>query len=308
MAGFETLAVALSCKESDDGLIRYASLLARLGATREIRFVHVLPDTKHSPPAAEVRERMREKVSFHFYAPALTGCDVLQGPPTDRLLSYVNELQADLIVVGAERRVMGCRLAMLSASSVAIVPENAPARISHIAVAVDFSSTAAAALQWVTSLAAGDRTIRCTAMHVITHESADLFADQEAEPRQAEMMNKILASADLNGVSLETRLTDTSSSPSIGRSHRFFMPTSIEGADIAKTILDDADAIHADCIALSTRGRSASASILLGSVTEKVIERSHLPLLVSKLSGASLSFTEALRDHMADAHAVVKTN
>lgn len=135
-----------------------------------------------------------------FQGPAHTECDVLHGPLTDRLLHYVSELQADLIVIGGKRRVLGARLAMVAPCSIAVVPENFAGRLSHILVAVDFSEEAASTLEWAAALASGDRQIACTALHVMTRESADLFADQESETEQAEIMRRIVARADRNGV------------------------------------------------------------------------------------------------------------
>lgn len=293
MADFETIIVALGCAERDAGLIGHASLLARLGGTREVRFVHIL-DPKNHASAAQVREQLHSRVAEMFHGPARTECDVLQGPVTDRLLAYIDEIEADLVVVGGRRRVLASRLAMLAACSVAVIPEDSAPRLSHIAAAIDFSEAASDTLEWVTALASGDPTIRCTAIHVMTHESVDLFADQESQPEQAEEMRRILARADRHGVPVQPHLVQGGVSPAIGRQHHFSPASSIEGADVAAAILTEAEAIGADCLAMSTRGRSASALILLGSVTEKVIERSTIPLLVVKHFGASLKFADVL--------------
>lgn len=308
MAGFDTLVVAMSCAEADAKLVDYANLVALLGGTREAFFVHVVSPHKHSTPIATLRQQLRDRVAAQFRAPARVECDVLQGPLTDRLVEYVDELEADLVLVGGKRRVLGARLAMVAPCSVAVIPAEAPATISHLAVAVDFSDSAADMLEWVTSLAAADRSIRCTALHVMTHESVDLFSDNESEPEQAEAMRQILARADRSGVPVEPRLASVSTSSDIGRHHRFILPASIGGADVAHAILAEVKAIGADCLALSTRGRSASASILLGSVTEKVIERSPIPLLVSKHSGARMGFVEVLLGRTGRRQAALKTN
>lgn len=292
MAEFDHVVVALGCAEGDASLIAYAAMLAKLGSTKEIRFVHV---AESSAPAATVREQMRGKVDAVFGSAGVhTQCDVLHGPLTDRLLEYVTEFQADLILIGSKKHKLGARLAMVAPCSVGVVPGGYAAKLEHLMIAIDFSDAAADTLQWATSLAAGDRSIRCTALHIMTHESADLFAGGEAEPEQAEAMRQILARADRNGVTVEPRLASVERTTEVGRSHRFFLPASIQGADVAHAILAEAEAIGADCIALSTRGRSKSASILLGSVTEKVIERATIPLLVSKHSGKNLGLASIL--------------
>jgi len=275
MANLETVVVALSGADGDECLISYAGMLARLGGTREVRFAHVNADGE--APASIVREQMRRRVAGLFQGPAHTECDVMHGPLTDRLLHYVTDLEADLILIGGKRRILGPRLAMVAPCSVAVIPEGAPAKLSHIMVAIDFSEEAAHTLAWAAALASGDRQIDCTALHVITRESVDLFADQESETAQAEVMRNIVARADHSGVPVTARLAQISAPD-----------------DVADTILSEAVKCGADCIAMSTRGRSASASILLGSVTEKVIARATVPLLVRKRPGSSLGLAAIL--------------
>lgn len=304
MTGFDHVVVALGCADGDASLIAYASMLAKLGGTKEVRFVHV---AESSAPAAKVREQMRAKVAAEFSGTARTECDVLRGPLTDRLLDCVTEFQADLILIGSKKHKLGARLAMVAPCSVGVIPNGYPARLSHLMLAIDFSDAAADTLEWATGLAAADPAIRCTALHVMTHESADLFAENESEPEQAEAMRKILARADRNGVTVTPALASAGRTGHIGRGHHLFLPASIQGADVAHTILAEAETRAADCVALSTRGRSLSASILLGSVTEKVIESAQLPLLVGKHFGASLGLTSILLGRAAW-HPGVKTN
>ncbi len=52
------------------------------------------------------------------------------------------------------------------------------------------------------------------------------------------------------------------------------------GGPIAETILDYAAGIDADVIAMSTHGRSGLARMVIGSVADEVVRRSHLPVLL----------------------------
>lgn len=297
MNGFEQIVVALGSPDGDQSLIEYAALLARLGGAKEVRFAHVADSSASAP---DLRARMREAVATPFAGLETTlECDVLHGSLTDRLLSYVTEFQADLILIGAKKRKLGARLAMVAPCSVGVIPDNYPATLSHLMVALDFSDCASETLQWATNLVAADRSIRCTALHVITHESTDLFAGQEDEDAQAETMRKVLAGANRHGVPVQPRLAAVMRSTDVGRSHPLSLPASIEGIDVAQTIVCEGQKTQADCIALSTRGRSRSASILLGSVAEKVIERATVPLLVGKRSGSNLGLATILLGHAA---------
>ncbi|MBI4674512.1 MAG: universal stress protein [Chloroflexi bacterium] len=54
----------------------------------------------------------------------------------------------------------------------------------------------------------------------------------------------------------------------------------VSSGPIAETILDYASAIEADLIAMSTHGRSGLARMVIGSVADEIVRRSHLPVLL----------------------------
>jgi nucleotide-binding universal stress UspA family protein len=51
-------------------------------------------------------------------------------------------------------------------------------------------------------------------------------------------------------------------------------------ADVAKEILECAHDFGADCIAMGSRGRENLAGLLLGSVTNKVVQLAQCPVIV----------------------------
>jgi nucleotide-binding universal stress UspA family protein len=65
----------------------------------------------------------------------------------------------------------------------------------------------------------------------------------------------------------------------------------------AKAIQGVAKRKKADLIVVGAKGRSFAALVLLGSVTEKLINTTHLPILAVKKKGAGMSFLEALLAH-----------
>jgi len=54
----------------------------------------------------------------------------------------------------------------------------------------------------------------------------------------------------------------------------------IKGNDVAKTIVDTAESLDCDLIAMASHGRSGLSSLLLGSVAAGVIAEAHIPVLV----------------------------
>jgi nucleotide-binding universal stress UspA family protein len=292
MMTFQELVVAVGAPTGNAALIGYAARLAALGRSRTVRFVHV---AEPEQDVASVRDQMYADLGSAFaQVDAEVDCDVLHGPVSDRLLAYVTEFQADLVLVGSRRRTLGARLAMVAPCSVAVLPDERHSTLSHALVAFDFSPSAAATLSWATGLIAADPSIRCTALHVMTHESTDLFAGHESAEAQAAEMQRILDAANVHGVPVASRLAHVRRGGEIGRSHPFSMAATIQGSDVAHTILDEAAACGADCVVLSTRGRSRSASILLGSVAEKVIERAEVPVLIGKQGPHNLGLVEIL--------------
>jgi nucleotide-binding universal stress UspA family protein len=55
--------------------------------------------------------------------------------------------------------------------------------------------------------------------------------------------------------------------------------TEVLQGDPATTILDYADEYDVDCIVMATRGRSGITDLLLGSVTDRVVRQSSMPVL-----------------------------
>lgn len=290
---FDQIVVALGSPSGDRNLLAYAELLARLGRSRTVRVVHV---ARADDDAAALRDTMRAHVAAA--APGLAAraeVDVVRGALTDRLLDYVTEFDADLVVVGGRRRVLASRLAMVSPCAVAVLPDGAAPTLSHLLVAIDFSHDAADTLRWATSLVAADPSLRCTALHVMTHESTELFATHETPEARMTAMRALLTDANRQGVEVTPRLAEVDrGGGEVGGSRYFSLPASIEGSDVAHTILEAVTASGADCLALSTRGRSRSAAILLGSVAEKVIARASVPMLIGKPAGRRLGLADIL--------------
>ena len=73
-------------------------------------------------------------------------------------------------------------------------------------------------------------------------------------------------------------------------------PVFEEAANVAHAINRVAAQRGCDLVVMATRGRSRSAAILLGSVTEETIVETRVPLLVVKHYGAQLGLLQALLD------------
>jgi sulfate permease, SulP family len=279
----ERVLVALSRPEADRGLVAYAAMVARLGAAREIRFgrlVAAATDRDTDNPRRELETAVRPLLTgFPSTLPA--SYDVLGRPLMDELLTHLADKQVDLVLVGdrhdpADRKAFARRLAMKAPSSVWLVPDGAPPTISRILVPIDFSGPCADSLRVATSIARRAGNAECLALHVYFNEATVTYEeyDQVIRGQEHEAFERFIAPLDTQGVKVT--------------------PFFEEGANVAHAITRVAEHHGADLIVMATRGRSRSAAILLGSVTEEMIMQTPAPLLAVKHYGARLGVLQAL--------------
>jgi nucleotide-binding universal stress UspA family protein len=286
MDRFRQLAVAVSGTATDAGTLRYAALVSRLSAAQSIRLVHVLPAEGEKPAAGAdpVRLQIERQAAAHLLVqPSVkVSSEVVAGPLTDGLLSYIAAQQVDLVIVGHKRetsgrRAMARRLAMKAPCSVWMVPEGSPPSINRILVPIDFSDHSEDTLRVAISLARASGA-HCVPLHVYFNEAVTTYEgyDEVLRGEEQAAYEKFVEPIDRAGLQIE--------------------PIFEEGANVAHVIGRVAERIDADLIVMGTRGRSRSASILLGSVTEAAIIESRLPLLAVKHFGARMGLLEALLD------------
>ena len=288
MHRFRKLAVALQQAPEDAALIRYAAQVAALGTAESLRFVHVaqLASKTLDEPAKLAAQRSLQ-TTVDSSLPGGTqnldvGHDVLAGPLTDELLRYVADQKIDLVLVGRARKDGGRqslarRLAMKAPCSVWMVPESATAPIRRILVPIDFSDHAEDTLRVAVSLArlCG---AECLPLHVYFNEAVITYEgyDQVLRGEEEAAYRKFVAPIDVSGVEMK--------------------PIFEEGPNAPHTIERVAQQVGADLLVMGTRGRSRSAAILLGSVTEETMLSTRLPLLAVKHFGAWMNVVQALLD------------
>lgn len=276
--------VALSLSEPDEELLRYANLVLAQQRDAAVRFVHVLsPEADGSPARLQgVRDSLATAICRH--APDLANrgvVEVRQDARVDGLLRVAAEHEHDVIVLGhrrgrSGRRSMARRLALMAPSSVWLVPQGSPARLSRIVVPTDFSDHSADALEVATGIANQHGLGECTALHVRFDPSLSQYPEHADHFRAAEEGDfaRFLSEVDTRGVQV--------------------VPVFEDSAKPAVAILRAADRLGADLLVMNTRGRSAAAAVLLGSVTSEVMVATHLPVLVVKHFGRQMSLREVL--------------
>jgi sulfate permease, SulP family len=289
MHGYRHMMVALAKPEADAGLIRYAAMAARCCDADEVRFVHVLAPVGSVNVTANhdsALAALTAAVQSHFGHPSTAiklSYDVLAGPLIDRLLTHIAEKAVDLLLVGEQhrpdgRRLLARRLVMKAPCSVWMVPEDSPPRIQRLLVPIDFSEPAADSLRAAIALARRVRHPECLALHVYFNKAAVTYEeyDQVLRGEEEAAYRRFIAPIDHQGVRVK--------------------PLFQEGANIEHVVSDAVEQHGADLIVIATRGRSRSAAILLGSVTEEILLTTGVPLLAVKHFGARMGVVQALLD------------
>lgn len=283
MHRYRNLMVALPHAGSEEGLIRYAAMVAELGTAEAVRFVHLLPNSAEaSTPSglADIRAELQARIEPHFRAvsgSANVSCDILRGPLLDQLLAHAAEQRVDLLFVGCgSRRTLARRLAMKAHCSVWLVPELALPAIRRILIPIDFSEAAADAVRVAASLARLGDDVECFTLHVYFNDAVITYEgySEVVQGQEQRACRRFLAPIQWQGIAIESLFE--------------------EGPNVAHVIARAVARHEIDLVVMATRGRSRSSAILLGSVAEEMIQATGVPLLAVKHFGARLGVLQAL--------------
>ncbi len=212
----------------------------------------------------------------------VVGLSAEAGAVVPALADAARDWQADVLIVGTRHQgrmkrwvdgsVSGA-LAVCSPCPLLVVPveyeeANGYAPLARILLATDGSPASAQAIEAALRLAEPQTTLR--AVYVVDRSSVagDPVPGSVLEDALADLGRKALAGSheqlDASGRAYETALVAT------GRMRD----------DIAHTVLRDAQDCQADLVVLGTQGRRGVARWLLGSVAQRAIEVTHVPLLL----------------------------
>lgn len=281
MHRFRRLTVALSHTDTDTDLLAYTAAVARLGTVAEVNVVHVRKSDAADDLLTISRAIETDAAAQLAAVPpgVARSFDVVEGPRLDTLLAHVSAKQTDVLLLGHRRAhpgrwALARRLAMQAPCSIWMVPEGSPPTLRRVLVPVDFSEPSADALRVGASLAKMTGA-ECLALHVYFNEARVTFEnyDRALREREQEAYAKFVAP-----LALDVPVVAVFE----------------EGANPAHVINRVAVDRGCDLVVMATRGRSRSAAILLGSVTEETITDTPLPLLVVKHYGAQIGALRAL--------------
>jgi nucleotide-binding universal stress UspA family protein len=301
MYRIKRLLVGVSFADQDGASIRYAGMISRLAQSEKVVFLHVAsrvdipediledyPDL-FQPVDEYARDAMEKLVHDYFdgHPDTEISYQVVEGSPLIEFLRKAKEEDIDLIVMRKrnEPTASGAlfeKLARKAPCSVLFVPEGSKAWFTNILVPVDFSDNSLNAMEAAVTigLAASEiKEIYCLHVYSVplgyykTGKSYEQFAEimkGHAEKQYEEFIKKV----ELKGLTAVP----------------IFKLEKKESRGIEDVIQERGISL----VVIGARGRKAGAGVLLGSVTEHLIETTSVPLMAVKEKGTGMSILDAI--------------
>ena len=300
MYSYKRLLVALDLSEMDEVLLKYTSELVKICGIEKIYFLHVakslnLPEKLReaypdlmAPTDEALKKTIESNIEQYFSGSCEYDVEIKEGSAEDKILRWADIKEVDLLVVGRKIELKGRgtltgKLAKTIHCSILFVPETAKPKISTVLMATDFSKTSSLALQEAVKVkeAVGAKLIVQNSYEVPSgyHTSGKTY-DEFSEIMKSHAYEDVVEFLDREGVSINDAEVVLSLD---------------EDDDPAEKAWNAADEKNADLIIIGSRGRAGLASILLGSVADKMVHYDRgIPLLVVKDKKENLSFLQAL--------------
>ncbi len=300
MDRYKRLLVGLTGADRDNGTIEYAAMVSRMAKLEKIYFLHVAdslevpasireayPDMLE-PVAEYLTEQIREMVEERFSSLSEIKVDfeVIEGTPLVEILRLTRQKEIDLILVGKTKEhqqsgMLPEKLARKAPCSVLVVPEGAQPEISKILVPVDFSEHSADAMDVAIAFTSAGTKSEVVCAHTYqayepyqAYQGYGVIDDEDMRASVEQEYQAFIKGLDLMGCSVDP----------------LFLSSENPLRSLTTAITDQ----QADFVVVGARGRTAAAALVLGSITERLIASTTLPLIAVKKKGTGLSLLNAL--------------
>jgi nucleotide-binding universal stress UspA family protein len=292
--------IAVNFNSADHSLLAYSSHISKLAKSSKIYFVHFaenleipLEIREQYPsliePLDEYALRQMEDLAKQYFSDRKDlqmNFEVVEGDQVNNMLRLIKIKDIDLVLVGTNSETphdqyLGEKLARKAPCSVLVVPNGTNPVYKNIVVASDFSDHSLNAMDIGHAFArsAGIKSIDC--LHVFdvpsgyykTGKSYEQFSDI-MKSNATKQFEEFIRNLNINGVSSDLKLA-------------------LDGkpARAIEKYIKDA---NSDLLIMGARGRANGAGILLGSVTEELIQKINIPLLAVKKKGTGLDIVNAI--------------
>ncbi|MCM8567999.1 universal stress protein [Gramella jeungdoensis] len=284
MKNIDNILVALDLTSTDTDIIRYASFLAETLKPKKIYFVHNIKKYEISDLFQEqlknfnleklISDELDEKVATLFKAETPSKVLISEDPYTESLINYIaNKYKIDLVMVGNKSKNQGTgivsdKLMRLLKCDILSVPENPGLSMGNIWGGTDFSKESAKVFQ-LTSILANHTDAKITAVNIynVPVQFTPYLNKEEIVPKiekhTREKFEKFLK---------KNKITDCEMKVIRGRE-----------ASIAEKMTIEAEKSGADLLVVGDKGGNVFSSLLVGSVTDELFDRTlKIPLWIVK--------------------------
>ena len=296
--------VCLDLTEMDESLIRFTSFVAQKMNSDRIYFVHVaqsfdMPEEirKSYPDLfAPVDETLKKEIQFSvdqfFEAPedCSLEIEVREGNASDKILKIAEQKDIDLLVLGKKigfsgEGVLPNKLAKIAQCSVLLVPEILPKVMDRVLVPVDFSRHSKLALRQAMKIKeSSEIPVEVSCIHIYSLPTG-WHTTGKSKQEFGDIMKKH-AWADYEKF-LKQLGPEYQNIPCTFRLNT--------GKHMAQTIYQQAVKEQSDIIILGSKGKTAAATVLMGSTAERLADYDkNIPLLVVKDKNENIGFLQAL--------------
>ena len=292
--------VGLDLTQMDDQLIRYAAAICKILPVERLLFVHVaddlqLPDELIAtypdlvePLDESIEADIRTKVSRQFDGAGIQ-IDIIvkEGHPIEKILKLSKVKHIDLIIMGRKKSlegsgIMSSRIARKCPCSILFVTAEASTNIQQVLLPVDFSHHAALAIQIARQMQERAHVelrlvnyYRVPIGYYKTGKSHEFFADlmrQFAEKDCEAFLERYQFPEEL--------------------SCDFLLS---ENGDVPQLTFEFAEEQGMDMIIIGSRGRTGIASMLMGSIAEKLVYLDrNIPIMIVKQKGENMGFLDTI--------------
>lgn len=300
MKHFTKAMVGLDFSKMDDILVQKVANLTEVLGIEKLYFIHVAKDLS-------VPEELREKypdlvvptdetlkaeintlIKSHAF-PKNTDIEVIveEGKPMDTVLRWAKIKDADVLIMGRKQELEGSgslakTMAHRAPCSVLFFTEKSPVKTpTKLLVPMDFSDHSVMTLAFADRLAE-EIGAEVLGMHVYTIPLG--YYKTGKSHAEFDVIMKDLAIKDYKKFLKKHNLPEY---------HCLFLLK--EEGNEGRFIIKVAKENQADMILMGSRGRTASAAVLLGSIAEKLVNvNNEVPTLIFKKKGENMSFLDAL--------------
>jgi nucleotide-binding universal stress UspA family protein len=290
--------VGVSFNKEDENLVKYFNYFASKVRVSSAFFVHVMPRIQlfdiygegdlpdpiegGTEISDDVVKKLEQRISgwFPSHLKMYVEYEARAGDPLEELITDTKELKADLLVTGKStgrdwHGIITKNLIRETVCNTLIIPENAEGNLSHILVPIDFSPNSIRAFQTALAIRkAAKGSIKITCLHVYEVPNINYYQiNKTPEQVKGLVEENILKSF---------KAFDHTYGEKGGEKVNFELVQK-EMPGTARFIKQQAGKLGADFIIMGAKGHSRVELLLLGSVTEKVLELNDtIPTLVVK--------------------------